>query len=149
MISTIVKSGIFYKAKLLSYQFSDMLSLSNELVASKLAISSEDSELIYSFLESALGSLVESLPPTSEMVTSQESYILTIPTEANFSTIQTIGIDTEIKDYLVNFVLNEWYKLLYPERCQFHILAMEQNRTNIHVRLNKRTEPVRRGLSPW
>ena len=149
MISTIVKSGIFYKAKLLSYQFSDMLSLSNELVASKLAISSDDSELIYSFLESALGSLVESLPPTSEMVTSQESYILTIPTEANFSSIQTTGIDTEIKDYLVNFVLNEWYKLLYQERCQFHILAMEQNRTNIHVRLNKRTQPVRRGLSPW
>ncbi len=78
MISTIVKSGIFYKAKLLSYQFSDMLSLSNELVASKLAICSEDSELIYSFLESALGSLVESLPPTSEMATSQESFILTI-----------------------------------------------------------------------
>ena len=149
MTITVIKSGIFYNAKVASFAFSDMLSLSNELVASKLAISSDDSELIYSFIEQGVASVLDFLPQTTESTNTQDGFTLTIPTGLNYNPVQTSGIEVGIKTYIMNYVLNEWYKLKYPERCQFHIMAMEQDRSNINSRLNKRTIPVRREQSPW
>ena len=147
MIVTIVKSGTLYRAKLVSYEYAQMLV--EEYPSAKIPISSEDSELINMFFDSALASLLDFLPQDISVSNEPMQVSITIPDNPLRNTSNNIGIDTGIKDYILNYILNEWYKLRNPDRCQFHITAMNKERENINRRINQRTEPVRRTQHPW
>lgn len=147
MIVTIVKSGTLYRAKLITYEYAQMLV--EEYPSAKIPVSSEDSELINMFFDSALASLLDFLPQDISVSNEPMQVSITIPDHPLRNASNNISIDTGIKDYILNYILNEWYKLRNPDRCQFHIMAMNKERDNINRRINQRTEPVRRPQHPW
>lgn len=73
-------------------------------------------------------------------------YVLNVPD--NFDYNQGVGIVQGIKDFMVNFVLEKWFRATWPEKARLYQDLSEYNIALIKHRLNQRTQPVRRCARP-
>lgn len=76
-------------------------------------------------------------------------YTYTLDVPYTFDGNQLQGIRSGIAEYLVNYVLYEWYRMVWPEKTRLYTDNMEDELRAIGRRANRRTSPVRRKCNPF
>lgn len=149
------KKAVLHLIKLETFVSGESTKGKEEVLSTKSQADDDNDDVLNGYLataESRVVDLLSGLLARAESqgndVLDQDKFLYLLEVPDTFDCNQHRGILQGITDFMVNFVLNKWFRATWPEKSRLYQDLIEENILDIKHRLNQRLTPIRRPIRP-
>lgn len=149
------KRVVLHSIKLETFVSGESTKENAEILSTKSQADDDNDDVLNGYIATAesrvvdlLSGLLARTESQGNEVLDQDKFIYLLEVPEAFDCNQCRGIAQGIKDFMVNFVLNKWFRATWPEKSRLYQDLIGENILEIKHRLNQRLTPIRRPIRP-